>query len=122
MNGVISIKQTITAILGLLALLGAAWGIDERFMTREIHELKSDELKTEYRMMISDMQKQMIQIQRNNQLSSAQNQLWYWQSQVENLTGMSAKNPWDANVKEKLIYAKGKRDYWQDKVNELINQ
>jgi len=109
-------------LTAVLVLFGLAWGINDRFTPREIHELKAEELKTEYKMLISGMQQQMIQIQRNNQLSAAQNQLWYWQSQVENLTGISARNPWDNNTKARLSYAKKKRDYWQDKVNSLINR
>ena len=117
----INLKQIAAVVLGLLALLTAAWGVDSRFITREIHELKSEALKTEYKMLISDIQKQMIQIQRNNALSAAQNQLWYWQSQVENLTGVSARSPYDKMARQRLTYAKGKRDYWQRKVNDLIN-
>lgn len=116
-----SLKQTVSVLTGVLVLFGLAWGINDRFTPREIHELKAEELKTEYKMMISDMQKQMIQIQRNNQLSAAQNQLWYWQSQVENLTRTSAQNPQNRDIRGRLDYAVNKRDYWQNKVNNLIN-
>ena len=118
----LNIKQILSGLTAVLILFGLAWGINDRFTPREIHELKAEELQTEYKTMISGMQQQMIQIQKNNQLSAAQNQLWYWQSQVENLTGVYARNPNDRMTRERLTYARGKRDYWQRLVNTLMGQ
>lgn len=104
-------KQITGVILGVFALLGAAWGIDKRYATREVTEL-----------WLSDMQKQMIIIQKNQRTSAAQQQLWYWQQQVEQLTAHSARNPTDNYARGRLTDAKKQRDYWQREVHKLINQ
>lgn len=109
MNG--RIKQVVSVILGILALLGAAWAIDERYAPREVTAL-----------WISDLQKQMIQIQRNNQLTAAQNQLYYWQRQVESLTDRCARAPADQYCRQNLNEAKRQRDFWQREVHKLMNQ
>jgi len=118
----ISFKQVVAIVLGISALLGAAWKIDARYTTREIHELKAQELKTEYKTMISDMQKQMIQIQRNNRLAAAQNQLWYWQNQCQTLEGQVGREPYNNAAKAQLTDAKRQRDFWQREVHKLMNQ
>ena len=103
------IKQVVSIILGISALLGAAWAIDERYATREVTEL-----------WISDLQKQMIQIQKGQQTSAAQQQLWYWQQQVEVLTAHCARNPTDNYAKSRLTEAKRQRDYWQREVHKMM--
>jgi hypothetical protein len=105
------IKQISAVILGISGLLGAAWAIDDRYATREVTTL-----------WISDLQKQMIQIQKTQQTSAAQQQLWYWQQQVEQLTGYCARNPGDQPARIRLNDAKRQRDYWQREVHKLMNQ
>lgn len=105
------IKQVVTVIGGILALLGGAWAIDERYATREVTTL-----------WISDLQKQMIQIQKTQQTSAAQQQLWYWQQQVEQLTAESARDPNNTHKSGQLTDAKNQRDYWQREVHKLMNQ
>ena len=104
------IKQISAVILALFALLAAAWGIDERYAPREVTEL-----------WISDLQKQMIQIQKSQQTSAAQQQLWFWQQKVEELTGYTARHPEDQAARQRLTEAKNQRDYWQREVNKLLN-
>jgi TolA-binding protein len=105
------VKQVSAVILGILMLLGAAWAIDERYATREVTEL-----------WLSDMQKQMIQIQKNQQVGAAQQQLWYWQQKVEELTGYCARNPTDQAARARLNDAKRQRDFWQRETHKLLNQ
>jgi len=109
MNG--KLKQISAVILALFSLLAAAWGIDKRYAPREVTEL-----------WISDLQKQMIQIQKNSTLSAAQQQLWYWQRQVETLTDRCARIPNDQPARSQLTEARQKRDYWQREVHKLMNQ
>ena len=104
-------KQVSAVILGVSALLGVAWGTDDRYATREVAEL-----------WISDLQKQMIQIQKTQQTSAAQQQLWYWQQKVEELTAVSARNPGDQPARLDLNNAKNQRDYWQREVHKLMNK
>jgi len=109
MNG--KFKIIAGTILTVFALFGAVWGLNDQFTPREVHEL-----------WVSDLQKQMIQIQRNNQLSAAQNQLYYWQRQVEALTDRCAKNPGDQYCRSQLTDARKQRDFWQREVHKLLNQ
>lgn len=103
-------KQISGVVLAIFALLGAAWGIDKRYATREVTEL-----------WISDLQKQMIQIQKGQKTSQAQQQLWFWQQKVEELTGACARQPTNQALKSQLIDAKRQRDFWQREVHKLLN-
>jgi hypothetical protein len=104
-------KQITGVILGVFALLGAAWGIDKRYATREVTEL-----------WLADMQKQMIIIQKNQRTGAAQQQLWYWQQKVEEKTRTYARNTADRQAQQDLTDAKKQRDYWQREVHKLMNQ
>jgi len=109
MNG--KFKVIAGTILTVFALFGAVWGLNDQFTPREVHEL-----------WVADMQKQMIQIQKNNQVAAAQNQLWYWQAQVERLTGEVARAPSNQFKKNQLTEAKKQQTFWQREVHKLMNQ
>lgn len=109
MNG--KFKIIAGSILTVFTLFGAVWGLNEQFTPREIHEL-----------WVSDIQKQMIQIQKNSQVNAAQNQLLYWQRQVEALTNQSARDPSNQYTRGRLTEAKRQRDFWQREVHKLLNK
>jgi hypothetical protein len=107
----ISLKQIAAGILTVFALFGAVWGINEQYTPREVTE-----------MMVADLQKNQMQIQRNIQVQNAQQWLFYWQMQVNQLTGLVAQYPYDQNKKNQLNEAKRQRDIWQREVNRLMQR
>lgn len=103
--------KTITGIvLTIAALLGAAWAFDKKYTPREVTE-----------MLISQLQQNQMQIQKNIQVQNAQQWLWFWQMKVEEFTGLCNREPQNQDAKIRLSEAVSKRDYWQNQVNQLMN-
>ena len=86
-------------LTALFALLGAAWGLQEHFTPREVTEL-----------WISDLQKNQMQIQHNLQIQQAQQWFYWYQTEVERLTGECAREPYNQSKKAQLEQAKARRD------------
>ena len=95
----------------ILGLVLSVYGMTEYFTPRETTEL-----------LVADLQKNQLQIQRNIQVQNAQQWLFYWQMQVNQLTGISARFPYDQNKKNQLNEARRQRDKWQTEVNRLMQR
>jgi hypothetical protein len=107
----ISAKQILAAVVGLLTIVAAVYGMTEYFTPREVAEL-----------WIADLQQNQMQIQRNSQIQNAQNWLLFWQMRVSNLQAACHGRPFDENLKAQLAEAKRQRDIWQQEVNRLMQQ
>jgi hypothetical protein len=95
----ISLKQILAVIAAMLGIVLSVYGMTEYFTPREVAEL-----------WISDLQKNQMQIQRQGQISNAQQWYYWYQAEVERLTGECARNPYDENKKLQLEQAKRRRD------------
>lgn len=60
-------KKIIYGVLGFLALVGSAWGVTEIFVLKPVYEIE-----------LAGVSSQILQMQRNNQIQWAQQQVFYW--------------------------------------------
>ena len=95
----ITVKQILATIGALLAVVVSVYGMTEYFTPREVAEL-----------WVADLQKNQIQIQRNFQIQQAQNWFYFYQAEVERLTGECARAPYDRNRQAQLQQMKARRD------------
>ena len=106
-----TIKQ-LSAILGLIGLVvGGSYALDKRYTPREVTKFH-----------IADLQRNQMQIQRNIQIQSAQQWLFYWQTQVNRWTQQCIQYPYNESFKHQLNEAKRQRDIWQRETNRLMQQ
>lgn len=105
----ISIKQALTVIGCVLGLIAGVWAFDNKYTPREVTD-----------MLVADLQRNQMMIQRNINIQNAQQWLWYWQQQVTNLTGACAQRPNDQRLRQQLDYAITQRNTWQNEVNRLM--
>jgi hypothetical protein len=95
----ISITKILAVIGAMFGIVLSVYGMTEYFTPREVTEL-----------WISDLQKNQMQIQRNIQISNAQQWYYFYQIEVERLTGECAREPWNASKKAQLDQTKAHRD------------
>ena len=96
----------------IIALFGSAWGayagLNHLFVPREVHNIQ-----------LAGFSEQMIQMQKNSQISYWLNRRFYWQQRVEQLQYECGLEPWNNDKKQSLQEAKGKRDNADRQIREL---
>ena len=95
----ISMTKILTIIGAVLGIVLSGYGMTEYFTPREVTEL-----------WISDLQKNQMQIQRQGQISDAQQWYYWYQAEVERLTGECAREPYNENKRLQLQQVKRMRD------------
>jgi hypothetical protein len=114
----ISFKSIIAAIAAVFMIAAAVWGTTEYFTPREITK-----------MLIADLQKNQIQIQKQLQFTNRQQRLqdaknWYdwYQSEVNRLTRECAYDPNNQNKRLQLEQYKQLRNRAKGRWDQLMRQ
>lgn len=107
----LTLKQILATIGALFAVVASVYGMTEYFTPREVTEL-----------WITDLQKNQIQIQRNIQIQNVQNWYYFYQAEVERLTGEVAREPYNRNKQEQLRQMKQRRDEAKRRWDRLMAQ
>jgi hypothetical protein len=105
----ITIKQILAVIGAMFGIVLSVYGMTEYFTPREVTEL-----------WIADLQKNQLMIQRQGQVSNAQQWYYFYQAMVERLTGECARNPQNGSLAAQLRQAKVRRDDAKRRWDELM--
>lgn len=101
--------KTITGgVLTLFALLGAAWGLNKQFVPRETYDLQ-----------LVGLNKQLLQMQKNNERMFWVLERKRWQDKIEQLQYECGRDAGNQRLKELLDEAIRRRDEAEREIQRL---
>jgi len=107
-----SVKQVAwSAVIGLgtiLALVASIWGIDERYVPREIHKFE-----------IAEVYETMNQVQQTNLIYRAQQDVQYWLRIELQLETLCDQNPNNQSLRRKYNRAVEERKRAEERLRKL---
>jgi hypothetical protein len=86
-----NLKTAVAIVVTILGLLGAVWAMEEHYVPRDYHLL-----------CINQVQQQMLELQKTNQIQRTQDQAFYWMRIEAQLREELVKNPNDMILQRKL--------------------
>lgn len=69
------VKQIIIAVLTVLGMVASAWGVTKIFVLKPVYDME-----------IAGISEQIIQMQKNNKLQRARDEVFFWQREEIRLT------------------------------------
>ena len=101
-------KTAIASLVVLFGILGGVWAMEEHYTPRDFHEL-----------CMTQVQRQMADFQKTNQIQRAQDQVFYWMRIETQIREEIARQPNDSNLYRKLNEVSRQREAAQNQLQLL---
>jgi len=101
-------KIAIAGVVTFLGILGAVWAMEEHYVPRDYYLLSMDQV-----------QQQIFEFQKTNQIQRAQDQAFYWMRIEAQLREELARNPNDQSIQMKLNEVMRQKCDAQKRLNDL---
>jgi len=103
-----NIKIVIAGVIAFLAILGGVWAMEEHYVPRDYYLLSMDQV-----------QQQIADFQKTNQIQRVQDQSFYWMRIEAQLREELVRNPNDLILQRKLNEVVRQKCSAQQRLNEL---